>query len=397
MRLFLTHAFAGAFLLIASLTASAQTTIDPLWVHIYPGTNIQTRVNQFPGATTFYLRAGTHRRQTVVPKTDNRFIGEAGAVLDGENVTALAFSTVTARSSRVTIKGLAIRNYASGSGQGAIQGDGGTSWVVEDNSVYRNKVIGIRCGPSWQVRRNKVYQNGVIGISGYKANGTIVENNEVYENNYMQAQEQAILSQASGIKFGVTANVIIRSNMVRNNYAKGIWVDHSLPTTIIENNTVRDNAHQGIFFEASYTAKIRYNTSERNGGASATGYWLARAGIQIVNSPGAEVHNNTVSYNANGITAMNTTGSAGMTAPLGPLKIQNLYVHDNVIRMRVGRSGVGQNTGEKQVYTSWNNRFVRNTYYLGANSTYFTWNELNLTPAQWRAYGLDTTGLFYRF
>ena len=114
MRLFVTQAFAAFFLLIASLPATAQT-IDPLWVQIYPGTSIQSRVNQFPGATTFYLRAGVHRRQTVVPKSSNRFIGEAGAVLDGENVTALAFSTITARSSGVTIKGLTIRNYASGS------------------------------------------------------------------------------------------------------------------------------------------------------------------------------------------------------------------------------------------------------------------------------------------
>ena len=160
---------------------------------------------------------------------------------------------------------------------------------------------------------------------------------------------------------------------------------------------MRDYAHQGIFFEASYTGKIRYNTSERNGGASATGYWLARAGIQITNSPNAEVHNNTVSYCANGITAMNTTGSTGIAAPLGPLKIQNLYVHDNVIRMSVGRTGVGQNTGEKQVYTSWNNRFVHNTYYLGPATTYFTWNELNVSSAQWRSYGQDTTALWYRF
>ena len=388
----------GLLLLLLVGSASAQTTIDPTWVQIYPGDNIQTRVSQHPTATTFYLRAGTHRRQTVVPKSDDKFIGEAGAVMDGENVTALAFSTVTAGSSRVTIKSLTIKNYASGSSQGAIQGDAGVNWVIDGNTVSYNKVIGIRAGKGWQIRNNKVFNNGVIGISGYKADGAIIESNQVYGNNYLKATEAAIMSQASGIKFGVSANIIIRSNNVYSNYAKGIWVDHCLPTTIIENNTVRDNAHQGIFFEAGYTAKIRYNTSERNGGASATGYWLARAGIQITNSPNVEVHNNTVRDNANGITAMNTTGSAGIAAPLGPLKIQNLYVHDNVIRMYVGRTGVGQNTGEKQVYTTWNNRFVHNTYYLHtAGGTYFTWNELNLTSSQWRTYGLDTTALFYTF
>jgi parallel beta-helix repeat protein len=369
-----------------------SSTIDPTWVQIAPGDSIQAAVNAHAGATTFYLRAGVHRRQQVSPKTDNKFIGEAGAVLDGENVATYAF-IASSGPQRVTISGLVIRNYASADQQGAIHGDNGVGWVIENNQVYGNREIGVRIGRNWQVRRNKVYRNGVIGISGYKADGSLIEGNEVYENNYLQAPEQPILSEASGMKFGVTANIVIRSNNVHHNLATGIWIDHSLPTTIIEHNTVTDNAKHGIFFESSYTAKIRYNTADRNGGGAwVSGTWLGRAGIVITNSPNVEIYGNTVRDNVNGITAMNSNNP--MTAPLGPLKIQNLYVHDNVVRMSIGKSGIAQNTGETQIYTSWNNRFEHNTYYLGTNTAYFSWSDLSLSERQWQSYGNDLTGTF---
>jgi parallel beta-helix repeat protein len=375
--------------------ASAQT-IDPSWVVLYPGDNIQYQVKLYPAGTTFYLKAGTYRRQTIVPKNDNKFIGQAGAVLDGERVTAMAFSTA-AQSYRVTIQGLDIRNY-SGTTQGAIHGDNGYYWVVQDNKVHNNAYIGIRTGKNWQVLRNKVYQNGVIGISGYKADNTVVESNEVYQNNYAQVLEQPIKSEASGVKFGLTKNVVIRNNNVHHNYATGIWVDHSLPTTIIQGNTVTDNAKHGIFFESSYTAKIRYNRADRNGGGSyVSGTWLGRAGIVITNSPNVEVYGNTVNYNVNGITAMNSVNNMTLSAPLGPLKVQNLYVHDNTIRMSIGRTGIAQNTGETQIYTTWNNRFEHNTYYLGGNSNHFAWVDKFIYDWQWRTYSNDETGTFTIF
>jgi parallel beta-helix repeat protein len=235
-----------------------------------------------------------------------------------------------------------------------------------------------------------------MGISGYKADSSVIEANEIYENNYLQAPEQPILSEASGMKIGATANIVIRSNYVHHNLAKGIWVDHSLPTTVIEYNTVTDNSLEGIKFESSYTAKIRYNTADRNGSYNASGTWLGRAGIQVNNSPDVEIYNNTVRDNVNGISAMQSVNS--VIGLLGPLRIANLYVHDNVIRMSIGRTGVGQSTGETQVYTTWNNRFEHNTYYLGPNATYFAWNDnYNVDQNLWRGYGLDMTGTFTRF
>lgn len=50
---------------------------------ICPGDNIQARVNAAPPGTVFRIKAGIHRMQTIVPKSNQQFIGDAGAVLSG--------------------------------------------------------------------------------------------------------------------------------------------------------------------------------------------------------------------------------------------------------------------------------------------------------------------------
>jgi parallel beta-helix repeat protein len=364
-------------------------------VFINPGDSVQNSVNAHPGATTFYLRAGVHRRQTVKPKSGNAFIGEPGAVLDGDNVAPYAFETLTVPSTNVTIRGLEITRYASPYQRGALHGDNGTNWVVENNSVHDNAYIGVRAGPGWQVRGNKIYRNGVIGISGYRANGVVIEANEVYENNWSRAPEQRRRAEASGIKFLASADVSIHNNYVHHNLAKGIWLDGCNPTAIIESNTVTDNSHQGIFSEISYNVVIRNNTTERNG-FNGAGSWLTGAGIQVTNSLNVEIVGNTVRNNANGITAMQSSGAALASGAHGPLRVENLHVHGNVVAMSVGKTGLAQETGERQVYTSWNNRFENNTYYLGPNRTYFAWDEKSLNETQWRTTGNDRNGRFFR-
>ena len=74
-------------------TAASQVTISP-------GQSIQAAVNSHPEGTTFLLKAGVFRNQTVVPKSGDVFIGEKGAVLDGGGRTAFAGFAVVAAPSR---------------------------------------------------------------------------------------------------------------------------------------------------------------------------------------------------------------------------------------------------------------------------------------------------------
>jgi len=63
----------------ALATASTGTTI-------YPGQDIQAKVNSYPSGTTFTLKPGIYRMQQISPKASMTFIGEAGAILNGSRL-----------------------------------------------------------------------------------------------------------------------------------------------------------------------------------------------------------------------------------------------------------------------------------------------------------------------
>ena len=368
---------------------------DASWISISPGTTIQDVVNRYPGTTTFYLRAGTHTQQQVVPKSGNTFVGENGTVMDGQNITAYAFYSNNLGQTNVTIRGLEIKNYTTPlSAFGAITGNDVTNWVVTDNDVHHNVDAGIRAGTGtgWQVLRNQSHDNGRIGIAGYQCDGALIQDNEVYGNNPAGNSTGG----ESGMKILGAQNLTIRGNNVHDNNGNGIWSDTNYSTVLIENNTVGGNSKAGIWHEVSYNAIIRNNIVTGNGSAAvATTGWIDSAGIQVSNSANVEIHGNTVRDNANGICLMQSSGYPAIGRH-GAYRIENVFVHDNVVGMVTGRTGLAQNVQDKSYFTSRNNRFVNNIYYLGASQSYFTWDDKDLTESQWQAYGLDSTGSFSR-
>ena len=369
--------------------------VDPSWIVVNPGENIQSLVNLYPSGTTFYLTAGTHIQQQVTPKSGDTFIGEPGAIMDGQNVTAYAFYSNNKGQSNVTIKSLEIKNYTTPSADyGAITGQNVTNWIVTDNVVHHNAQAGIRAGTGtgWQVLRNTAYANGVAGITGYQCNGGLIQGNELYGNN----PTGAFTMREGGMKVFQSVNLTIRGNNVHHNKGKGIWSDTNYPTMLIEGNTVTDNSGTGIYHEIGYAAIIRNNTSSRNGnGSEQVSGSLTRAGIQVTNSPNVQVYGNTVMDNHNGISGLYFSGYP-TTGPYGAYVLQNLSVHDNVVRMSIGRAGIAKNTGDTSIYYTNNNHFDNNTYYLGPNATYFSWSDQYLLEQQWQAVGNDETGTFTR-
>src|SRR5919197_882257 len=94
-------------------------------VMISPSQSIQAAVNSHPAGTTFILKAGTHRNQSVIPKSGDVFLGERGTILDGDHRVRFAFNMgdKTRRSpypGNVRIEGLVIQNYVPGFQKGAI-------------------------------------------------------------------------------------------------------------------------------------------------------------------------------------------------------------------------------------------------------------------------------------
>jgi parallel beta-helix repeat protein len=193
--------------------------------------------------------------------------------------------------------------------------------------------------------------------------------------------------EAGGLKLTNTIRLTVRANWVHHNSGPGIWTDINNINTLIESNTVEDNDRIGIFHEISYAAVIRGNTVKRNGFGFSV--WAWGGGIVIAASPNVEVYGNLLDGNADNIVAIQQY-RPDVPSSYGPHEISNLYVHDNQTIVTSGWTGFVQDVGDTSYFTSRNNRFLANTYTLTtAPALPFTWNNQELTLAQWQAYGLQ--------
>jgi nitrous oxidase accessory protein NosD len=113
------------------------------------------------------------------------------------------------------------------------------------------------------------------------------------------------------------------------------------------------------------------------------------AGILVNSSRDVEIYHNTVDGNANGIAAVQ---SARGTGRYGDYRVTNLYVHDNVITLDRGSTGLVQNEGSSAVFQDSTNRFRNNRYTIGYAGRPFAWNDRTFSFSQWQALGHDQQG-----
>ncbi len=389
-------------------TTPPPTTLPP-GIAIAPGQSIQALVNANPIGTTFIIKAGTHIRQSVIPKSGDRFIGEPGAVLDGQGVAPYAFAKgAPPYPSNVTIQSLKITGYAPPVQSGTIDAggyspsEGTTGWVIDNNEVSYNGEYGIRIGNSTQITNNKVHHNKRLNLAG-SGNGTTIASNEIAFGNHLSAFNSNF--EAGGTKFALTDGLALRNNYVHDNVGVGIHMDENNINTIIESNRIDRNGSEGIAIEISYKTTIFNNTVTNNGWADPRNRYtfIWNAGIGIHASPNVEVYGNTVSGNYAGVVAIDQNRSTDF-AKYGPHVTSNLYVHNNIItqtnlprnvnELSVAAGAASDIAGNTAMFTGRNNRFTGNTYYLARNPWPFAWMFSPRTEAQWKAYGQDLTGVF---
>lgn len=378
---------------IAMQTASLSSQSP---ISVYPGESIQNAVNRYPAGTSFLIKQGVHARQTIYPKSGMSFVGEPGAVLDGEHRTAQAI--VAGRTSNVTVRGLRITRYVPPDSGAAVEGHGSQGWLVEGNEIDHNsngsaRAYGIRIGSEWVLRSNSVHHNGWVGIAGYRAFDSLIEGNEVYANP-PEAFEDTV-GEAANIKLFECGRIILRDNHVHDGPFLGIWLDRSEPDMTVEGNRVLNHGDAGIWYEVSYRGVIRGNYVENAGnrGRYSRG-WVSGAGIQVTNSPDVSVTDNTVTRSLNGIVGQQARGYAD--GPFGASQLRNLLVRGNKVVMPQGQTGLVDNIGTNAPYVEWNNRFEQNDYVLDTNASPFRWMSLNIDEWQWQAYGHRSEASFGR-
>jgi parallel beta-helix repeat protein len=350
-------------------------------VVVRPGESIQAAVNAHAGGTTFVIKSGVHKRQSVVAKAGNTFVGESGAVLSGENVTEFAFAGND--SDNVTIRGLVIEKYATPLREAVVRGGNSShNWLVEDNEIRYNGGIGVKSSAGWRVVGNFIHHNQQYGLAGAGAN-MLIEGNEIAFNNYQNKGS----GNAGGSKWVQTTDLVVRNNYSHDNHGPGLWTDGNNLNTLYEGNRVENNTHAGIKHEVSCDAVIRNNIVIGNGfGRNA---WVDGAGILVMNSPNVEVSGNEVRNNNDGIGGIHS-GRSHSTDKRCKIELRNFWVHDNIIEMKVGHTGIVTNI-DQAVYSSMNNKFDRNTYILGNSDKYLRWQGLK-TATQWKAAGQNKNG-----
>jgi hypothetical protein len=302
--------------------------------------------------------------QTINPRQGQSFLGEPGAVLDGEMNFPYAFQ---AEAADVTVSAIEIRNYDSPPQDGAVQFAGGRNWKILGNEIHSNTSIGLRAGAGWQVVDNYLHHNGQFGMAGSGAD-ILVKGNEIAFNNTLSANGT---HREGGTKFTFTTDLVVEANYVHHNHGPGLWTDINNVGTLHIGNIVVDNDGPGIFHEISYNAIIQDNVSVRNGST-----WTERvsgAGILVNTSSDVEISGNVVQDNLDGIGAIEQDRSGSEAEPLlEQWHLKNLYVHDNLIAMRVGHTGIVKSRNQpSDVFTSWNNVFESNDYFLPTGRTAF--------------------------
>ncbi len=79
-----------------SLSVGLLAARSAFAVDIFPGTNIQSVVDANPAGTTYVLKSGLFRLQSVQVKAGDTYIGEAGTILNGSNlITSFTNETIS--------------------------------------------------------------------------------------------------------------------------------------------------------------------------------------------------------------------------------------------------------------------------------------------------------------
>ena len=368
--------------------APAPPPSSPSAVQVAPGESIQAAVDAHPNGTSFVLKAGRHVRQSVRPKDGNAFLGEPGAVMDGENAVEFAFQPTA---NDVTIRGLKITNYDTPLQRGAIYAGGhgapeSSGWVVENNEIANNAGGGIRLSNNMRVVNNHIHHNGQIGIVGRGVN-SLVADNEISYNNTRGIDPGW---EAGGTKFVQSDGLVVRGNHVHHNDGPGLWTDFNNINIVYEDNLVENNTSTGIFHEISYSAVIRNNTVRNNG--HQRGGWLYGAGILVAHSSDVEVYGNVVENNFVGIAGIDQSRSNPPDERHGTWTLRNLWVHDNTIRQPRAYRAAGI-ARDDEMYAQHNLRFDRNTYQISSSSV-FDYLNRGMATSEWRSAGQDPNSTF---
>ena len=350
--------------------------------------SFQALVNAAPAGGTITVPPCTYHEAVTVQKSLT--INATGVIIDGDNVRDKGLAVLA---NDVTVNGLTVMRVKAESHVGAVWTTG-ISRFTFNNGVARDSstvCISLNGGTGHHVSNSEFTG---CGKEGYFMNGvsdTLFSGNRIHANNTAHGFDPAV--EAGGGKTMASQRVTFSGNDVYSNGGPGIWFDVGAVDATVTNNKTHDNERAGIFFEISNGATISGNAVWNNGfGFVAWGYG---AGITISSSDRAIVQNNTVAWNARGISVIS------QSRDLQPHN--GNVVHDNVIVSSGGAfvTGFYDDHGGSLFDSSNGNSGYGNRYWVGAgepSTDRFGWGgakqrlgDYNGTPGEEGATYLTTS------
>ncbi|MBD3393094.1 MAG: hypothetical protein GF418_13315 [Chitinivibrionales bacterium] len=388
-------------ILCIAVLVSCGLAADTVTINV--GDNFQEMANSHPAYTVFKVKRGIHRQQTVRPKEGQEFIGEDGAILDGEEEVRTAIHAGAAHlEDNVKIKNLEIRNYrdpafvdnylkdCGGAALAFAESDG---WVVENCDVHHNGGVGINIGGKARIINNTVWYNYQHGLAGHHDSSVVIDN-EIAWNNWDPDKDTCRCHwghSAGGTKFSVCTTMTLQGNWAHNNWGPGLWNDHANVYIDVKGNLLEDNVAHGFFHEISEAATIHCNIIRNNGTSPDRDYGNKQ--IVIIAGNEVKIYKN--------IIRINSVGSAGIDmgfSDRNDVPIETGYeCYENQIWGPIGWgivAGGGISSKIPETYWEINGTvFDRNTYHvLDPADPVWWWQSKHIGWDEFRAMGQEPNG-----
>lgn len=370
------------------MSAASAATIT-----VQPSDNLAALVARSAAGTTFVISTGVHNHARVQPKNDMRFIGQAGAILDGRGTTSTAFSGTA---ERVEIRSLEIRNYNPGLYNGPISPRGGFDWLVADNWIHNNDGLGIRLDSGITVDGNRVSHNRQTGFSALgrvnnRMRDVTITNNEV-DHNAIGANFSFSFHEG-GMKALYTDGLVVKGNHFHDNAGVAVYCDLFCDNAEITDNVMIDNGGRlhggGVFVELSSNVTVKRNFIDGMGSFTSA-LW---GGVTVAESQNVTVEANEVHIaNGSGIQFRNCTTCSDVTGSVSRSPVQNLRFTRNTVVSTGGTTQVGFNGGA--AVSSNQVRFESNRYYEAAGHIRFT-SVGEKSWTRWKGLGYDLGGSYF--
>jgi nitrous oxidase accessory protein len=225
---------------------------------------VREAIEQAQAGDTILVRKGVYREGNLLLTKPIFFIGEAGAILDGEEKHEI----LTVSGEGIVIKGLTFRNsgYSSMNDFASIKVVDASSILIEDNIIDKAFFAIHVANATYSVIQNNVIsgltkteQTSGNGIHLWKCDNMLVKGNE-------------ISGHRDGIYFEFVTNSVIEQNNSHNNIRYGLHFMFSNDDGYIE-NTFRDNG-AGVAVMYSKRVVMGKNKFYHNWGSSAYGLLL---------------------------------------------------------------------------------------------------------------------------